>query len=711
MPQTASIIDYPRGSLDPEIWDVQEDRLALQPEIKDQIMDIVESFLDDVDLPTEALIDIFIYGSILTNQWNDNTDVDARILLDPDIISEIYTDITGDDLYEVSKDVIHDVPLGDTKHPFNATVVIKGEETLLGQSPLGTTERDPVYSIKDEELINIGKHYDESFDPDVEFEKERDETSEIMNKLDKLIQETRTDTIDYATIEEAVAHVTDPNKLMEKLERKLLAIEEDVAGLVHHYQEIKDERSESYKEGPEDDRHKAPGNIRFKMLEKYKYMDVLKKLKRIFEGGVQESEVDDIADVLSLEGYTNVWPGPTADPEAPPTLFTGPVAPRDKNPLSFGDGGMMHGASCPHCGHVNPITAKPESDEIQCQKCGKKFKDSNQAFTVNTGPSLSTYTQPYESDVKIYGMQVSEQDVEEMAKILRDLGVADYTIEQIREKLTTDNTENLEPKAPEAPNAPASPMAPESPESPSTMNVLSPPHVKHPMQPGKPMKQLTNKEEFLEDVKIGKEYKNPHNNEYGVIVEEMAETHKGAYRVQWYSSNMPLGHTTVATFESAANKLYDELGPIIESAEGSLDKFALSGSWIKFIHRNKGKSKNKFESMDASVATLKEAHLNAAIVILGKVLMRGFEATAEEQLETALELLTAAAGIPTDDPRIEKINELRYILPIPTNEVIAQIQLIGSECPNLELDPLPAGKDTDLEIHVFEEIEETNEST
>jgi hypothetical protein len=300
MNRKSSIIDYPRKELDKSIWDISDETLKLQPEIQDEIDDIISSFLDDLDLPEEAVIDIFIYGSILTNQYNSKTDVDARILLDPEVVQDKYPGITGDDLYDLTMNIVHDIPLGKTRHPFNATVVIQGEDTKLGQSPLGISNRDAVYSVKEGKIIHEGIGYDESFDPDKEFVKERDDATGIMTKLDALVQDAKTKAIDIETLKDAVGEVANPDQLIEKIEERLNGLNTTIKQMVDEYNKIKEERSESYKKGPLDNRHKAPGNIVEKILEKYQYVGMLKKLKRLFKEGIDPSEVEDVENALKF---------------------------------------------------------------------------------------------------------------------------------------------------------------------------------------------------------------------------------------------------------------------------------------------------------------------------------------------------------------------------------------------------------------------------
>ena len=292
----ASAIDYIRDQLSEEIWQVGGEEVKLQPAVRDQIEDVVYSALDDLDLPAEALNGLFIYGSILTNRYNSGTDVDCRIQLDPNIVYKKYgEDVTGDDIFDLIIEKVHGIPIEGTKHPLNCSIVIEGEDTELGRSELGKTEEDPVYDVLNEKIV-VPPYMYEDIDPDEEFAEEREEADVIMDKLDDLLRELKTDTIDYVWLEDAVKDVKDKDELLEKLESKMEEIEEDVESLVEEYGDIKEMRTKEYNEG---DGGTGPGNVKFKIVEKYFYLDVLRKLKRIFKGGVTEKEVEDIEEIFT----------------------------------------------------------------------------------------------------------------------------------------------------------------------------------------------------------------------------------------------------------------------------------------------------------------------------------------------------------------------------------------------------------------------------
>ena len=444
--RTANVLDYVRSSLDSEIWEL-DGEITLQPAVQDDVEDVVYSFLDDVDIPADALQSIFIYGSILTKQWNKKTDVDCRILLNREYMDENMPGVSGDDLFDMSGESVHGILLADTEHPLNCTIVVDGEMPELGQ-----TDQDPVYDVLDKKVINDPVMEDPDFDPDEEFSGEKDDAREVMDRLDKLIQETTIDTIDFTMIEDAIGGVGEPGMLTSKLEEKLQAIEADIEELANEYEDIKDGRTQALTDDAKSDyeksKHWAPGNLMHKYLERYQYLDILQKLKKVLKDGIEEDEVDDVRDALRLSGQlmpedlrrgmsfedpygeaahvrdrrnwrwvspeiqiTNVrrygetpediviyyedsggnkWKSDAAwfaerfgDHLKTADFYTGPAAPTETNPASYDGGGMMHGGSCPNCGFKNKSLQADDDGNVTCTNCGKVFKA---CLSINTAP-------------------------------------------------------------------------------------------------------------------------------------------------------------------------------------------------------------------------------------------------------------------------------------------------------------------------------------
>ena len=299
MQKTHSVIDYVRDDLDSDVWAISDKSILLQSNIRGQILGIVYAFLDDMFIPEDKLISVYVYGSILSNQFTTQSDIDCQICINKEYANKEFPGLTGEDLYDILKENLHGLELEGTPHLLNCTIVFEGEV------PLGQTPFDPVYDVIKDEIRNDPVLEKDDFDPDKEFSEERDNAAEIAGDLDRLIYEAKEDLVDYALIEEAITDVKDPTKLLKKLEEKLLEIEADIIVLVQSYNLLKDARTEALSADPKNDweesKHWAPGNVVFKYLERYKYIDLLRGIKRKFKEGLDEAALGDIRVLLNVE--------------------------------------------------------------------------------------------------------------------------------------------------------------------------------------------------------------------------------------------------------------------------------------------------------------------------------------------------------------------------------------------------------------------------
>lgn len=282
-----SIIDYPKEVLNEEIWNKNGKVYTLNEEVEEFILDIVYTFLDSVDLPESSLVEVFVYGSMLSNQYNEETDIDARILLDPEEVYKTYgEEISGDDLFDMAEDIIHDIKVLDTRHPLNMTVVIDGEDTELGQSELGQLEENPVYEVLNRSFLTEPSFIDEDFDPDVDLANEIERAKDKADEINEVFFELEKDLIDHDYLVSALKSVKNKKKFKDKLESKKDEILDTLEDLYEEQTELKKNR---YGLGKE---HKDIGNITYKIMEKYKLLNKLKLVKRLMDDGFQESDID-----------------------------------------------------------------------------------------------------------------------------------------------------------------------------------------------------------------------------------------------------------------------------------------------------------------------------------------------------------------------------------------------------------------------------------
>jgi len=298
MKRQQSVIDYVREDLDPDIWTLEDDEVKLRPEVKTQLIDTVMSALDDFDIPESAVKGLFVYGSLLTNQYNKKTDLDCRVLLYKEPMEERYPGLTGEEIFDYLRGQLHDMPLEDSRHPLNVSIMIEGEDEA--DQALARTKYDAVYDVLEDKFIHDPVISPDEFDPQEEFKEERDQVEVVMGYLDSALREAKTKTIDYEVLEEAVHQVRHPEVLRRRLETKLQEIQADLAQLVEDYEQIKDERTRALTTDTGDNPHKAPGNVLYKYLERYQYLDILKKIKHIMKRGLDREEIPEVEEALKI---------------------------------------------------------------------------------------------------------------------------------------------------------------------------------------------------------------------------------------------------------------------------------------------------------------------------------------------------------------------------------------------------------------------------
>jgi len=398
----AAVIDYPRDTLSTDLF---KDNKVLLPKIEDFIYDIVYSTLDDLEIPEDALKALYIYGSILTNQWVGTTDVDLRILLDAAKTHAAYPEYNGEQLFDLVKDSLDSTYVGETQHVLNATFVIEGDDTEVAKSPLGSTKNDALYDVMNRKFIVPPWFEQEDFDPDKEFIDDKRIADDIIRQLDNILMETREDVIDYSIIEESINKVKYPDVLREKLANKLEEIESDITKLIKEYNYIKDKRTQGLtddaKKDLDESRHWAPENVQYKYLERYHYIRLLKDLKHEFKDGVEKSDIPKLKDKLMINPASIVLDGiidNLAYEETP--VYTD---------MSRIDPETIPGSCC-FCGWMPSGDKGQKLKYRKCEKCGAEFKVAD--YVINNAPNENELT----ASLKLFA-ELNKKELEDITEL------------------------------------------------------------------------------------------------------------------------------------------------------------------------------------------------------------------------------------------------------------------------------------------------------
>lgn len=290
--QTESVIDLPRNSLDPDIFEFPEVGMPIMhPHIKKQIRIGVEAINELV-----RVNNYYVIGSILTPRWKPNTDIDVNVEIDPDDITEVNVETLFIGLQRINGKLAT-----GTMHPINFYIV-KGEYNLDKTSAAYDTELEKWLKKPpaDDTDVNVKSYFNKIKD--------------LIDHVDVSTAELRRDIIDISELTSF-----DKNQiknLKELVSKKLRDVEDDVLNLITSYQHIKSLRQTAFDRNmtPAEitkygHKNKLPENIIYKLLEKYYYIDFIRKLKQI----IGDNEELTLGDVKAIQKASQEFYGESVE--------------------------------------------------------------------------------------------------------------------------------------------------------------------------------------------------------------------------------------------------------------------------------------------------------------------------------------------------------------------------------------------------------------
>ena len=274
-----SVIDIPRNSLDPAVFQFTDDmHPILQPLIKTQI-------LKDIDAINRVIPiqNFYIIGSILSKNYNKNSDIDVNIEVNKNVEQ---SDISN--AHHIIRRINGQLAAGTT-HPINYYIM---------QGKYDIEKTSAAYDIASERWIK------EPEEIDITVTNYLDKFKTTIEGIDLSIASLRRNIIDFDEL------VTLDNKQLNQLDgllkTKLDEIEHDVTFLIKAYQDSAEARREAFARDmtPEEivhygKKYKLPENVIYKMIEKYYYSEFIRKLKSIL-GDDEEITQDDVDELKQV---------------------------------------------------------------------------------------------------------------------------------------------------------------------------------------------------------------------------------------------------------------------------------------------------------------------------------------------------------------------------------------------------------------------------
>ena len=282
-----SIIDIPRRTYAPGVFDDED---TDNPKIKDSVLRIITKQFEEFE-SEYPIIKYSLIGSILTKRYRNDADLDINVLFDvpEDKREEERLRLSKKYLASSNPDNIQGKLIPGTKHPINY-YFITDEETYDEQN----LKADAVFDIKGQRFIKRPEKFD--FNPNLymkDFQKQVD-------KIDIHKGELKRDIIDYDELMELKpGEIKD---LEKRIKNKLNEIEHHIEKLKDIGTEVDAERRAAFDRDMTPDeiktfsiKNRLPANVVYKMLEKYHYLKLLKKCKKILDDGqVTDDEIDSL---------------------------------------------------------------------------------------------------------------------------------------------------------------------------------------------------------------------------------------------------------------------------------------------------------------------------------------------------------------------------------------------------------------------------------
>jgi predicted nucleotidyltransferase len=290
-----SSIDYPQKDLDLTIWDKTEDGLyKLKASIKEQILDVINIYpLYDL---RPIIEEVRIIGSICTNLYTNESDIDVHLILKPDVKLDL------EDLQVEVKRWSRNNPIYIEEHPIELYIQLNPAQDLLSGG---------VYNIMKDEWLKGPTLEDSSYDPYEVFNGILDTVQELAIEADISLGELRRDVIDYSIIRNAFGQLPFEyrEKLKDKLQHKVEEIEDSINELLKDKKEWIAMRKTSSQPRSEKEalydvelsKRWGNANATFKFLNRYNYIKVISQLEQMMkDDNIDTEEMDDIKNLLGV---------------------------------------------------------------------------------------------------------------------------------------------------------------------------------------------------------------------------------------------------------------------------------------------------------------------------------------------------------------------------------------------------------------------------
>lgn len=291
-----STIDFPQEDLDPAVWNKKANVYTIKPEVKGQIFSVLDKY-EPVNL-REIADTIHITGSIGTNQYTHDADIDIHIITHPMKVKD--GGIVQKEVFKWFKENRDRLGAYVNDHPFEVYIQFNPKQELLAEA---------VYDLLEDKWVKGPKIVHVGYNPYTDFVELLDDVADAAEDADKLLGELKRDVIDYEIIRDVISRMTgvEMQRLFNNLLSKLQEIEDDINDLMKVKGRWIEMRRVSSLPATEAEALKdvelakkwRDSNAIFKFLNRYRYMKIIGELERLMQDEeIGHEEVDVIKHVI-----------------------------------------------------------------------------------------------------------------------------------------------------------------------------------------------------------------------------------------------------------------------------------------------------------------------------------------------------------------------------------------------------------------------------
>jgi len=248
-----SVLDWPRPTLAPAVWDKTDKLYKLKPEVRQRILN------DTKAIPEKQAI--YLIGSICTYNYNDFSDLDIHIIPSENA-SEAEIEKWQDYAKTKSGKLIGQHPVnyylhGPGEHPYADSTYDVIKDKWVRWMPI--------------KKINLEDYYEK-------FKK-------VVDVIDLNRAELYRDVVDLEELRDAYESASPQvrDDIEKEIDQKLEEVNEEIDSYIDLHVELKDKRNEAlHGDFPDEEvRSALPDNVIFLLIRKYGYGSLAKALKEL----------------------------------------------------------------------------------------------------------------------------------------------------------------------------------------------------------------------------------------------------------------------------------------------------------------------------------------------------------------------------------------------------------------------------------------------